>query len=129
MIRKQPPPSAVLIAGGGPDDDGLACQRGSLRMIASWGEGWEHVSVSTPTRCPTWEEMCRVKAWFWEAEDCVMQLHPPARTHVNCHPYCLHLWRPICSEIPQPPPEFVGPVVHNPSGKPVHNLSLSPPPP
>jgi hypothetical protein len=110
MIQKRLPPSAVLIAGdpAGIDTDGFACQRGHLRMIVSWGEGWEHVSISTPTRCPTWEEMCRVKGWFWEPEDCVMQLHPPESNYVNCHPYCLHLWRPIEQEIPQPPSEFVG---------------------
>ncbi|MCX8016968.1 MAG: hypothetical protein N2690_03550, partial [Rhodocyclaceae bacterium] len=32
-----------------------------LRVIASHEDGWEHVSVSRPDRCPTWEEMCRVK--------------------------------------------------------------------
>jgi hypothetical protein len=30
---------------------------GGLRVIASDGEGWDHVSVSLPDRCPTWEEM------------------------------------------------------------------------
>ena len=31
-----------------------------MAIIASWGGGWEHVSVSLRNRCPTWEEMCRV---------------------------------------------------------------------
>ena len=46
-----------------------------LRVIASDGvlapdevKGWEHVSVSLPDRCPTWEEMCRVKDLFWDAD-------------------------------------------------------------
>ena len=65
--------------------------------------GWEHVSVSTKNRCPNWPEMCFVKDQFWEPEDCVMQLHPPQSQHINNHPYCLHLWRPIRETIPMPP--------------------------
>lgn len=77
-------------------------------IIASDQLGWEHVSVSLPTRCPTWEEMCRVKNLFWDAEDCVMQLHPPRTIHVNNHNFCLHLWRPIGVDIPMPAPALVG---------------------
>jgi hypothetical protein len=35
-----------------------------LRVIASDGEGWEHVSVSLANRCPTWDEMCFIKGVF-----------------------------------------------------------------
>lgn len=73
-----------------------------LRVIASDGEGWEHVSVSLPNRCPTWDEMCKVKGLFWDDEDCVVQFHPPKRDYVNLHPYCLHLWRPVGVTIPLP---------------------------
>ena len=38
----------------------------AIAVIASWGGGWEHVSVSLARRCPTWEEMCMVKDIFWE---------------------------------------------------------------
>lgn len=72
------------------------------------GLHWEHVSVSLPGRCPTWEEMCKVKALFWDDEDCVMQLHPPRSEWVNNHRFCLHLWRPIGVEIPRPPAIAVG---------------------
>ncbi|WP_456813633.1 MULTISPECIES: DUF7694 domain-containing protein [unclassified Bradyrhizobium] len=44
---------------------------------------WEHVAVSTPRRCPNWEEMCFVKDLFWNEEECVMQLHPPHSQYVN----------------------------------------------
>jgi hypothetical protein len=27
----------------------------------------------------------------------------PIVEHINCHPYCLHLWRPHNVEIPRPP--------------------------
>lgn len=80
----------------------------SLRIVASDGMGWEHVSVSLPTRCPTWEEMCRVKNMFWDDTDCVVQYHPPKSDYVNNHPYCLHLWRPIGIELPKPPSFMVG---------------------
>jgi hypothetical protein len=83
-------------------------QEAPLRVIASDGEGWEHVSVSLPNRCPTWKEMCLVKSLFWDDDDCVMQLHPPRSDWVNNHPYCLHMWRPIGVEIPRPPALMVG---------------------
>lgn len=74
-----------------------------LVCIASDGMEWEHISVSTRHRCPTWDEMCFIKSLFWDGEDCVMQLHPPESEYVNFHPYCLHLWHPIGIEIPTPP--------------------------
>ena|SRR5436190_18619915 len=83
-------------------------KRETLRVIASDGKGWEHVSVSLPNRCPTWEQMDFIKDLFWEPHECVMQLHPPRSNWVNLHPYCLHLWRPIGVEIPQPPRYMVG---------------------
>lgn len=79
-----------------------------LLVIASNGQLWEHVSVSLKNRCPNWREMCFVKDFFWEPEEIVMQLHPPKSQHVNMHPYCLHLWRPIGIDIPAPPPILIG---------------------
>jgi hypothetical protein len=79
-----------------------------LRTIAGDGMGWEHVSVSLPTRCPTWEEMCQVKAKFWDKEDYVIQYHPAESEYVNCHPYCLHLWRPVSGGLRIPPKIMVG---------------------
>jgi hypothetical protein len=52
--------------------------------------------------------MCQVKELFFLPSECVMQLHVPAHEHVNNHPHCLHLWRPLASEIPRPPSVFVG---------------------
>jgi hypothetical protein len=69
-----------------------------LRVIFSDGIGWNHVSVSLPTRCPSWEEMCYVKNVFFDPEETVMQLHPPESTYVNNHPFCLHLWQPQSEE-------------------------------
>jgi len=80
----------------------------TLTIIFSDGMGWEHVSVSTPSRCPNWAEMCFVKNLFWAPDDVVMQLHPRESAYVNNHPFCLHLWRPKAATIPEPPPELVG---------------------
>ena len=62
-----------------------------------------HVSVSAKDRCPTWGEMCWVKDQFWGPEECVIQYHPPRSRYVNAHPFCLHLWRPVGLDLPQPP--------------------------
>lgn len=104
----------LIIAGGTPEDDGLAAQltyNGQFRMlrvIASWGEGWDHVSVSLPNRCPTWEEMCFIKDFFFHPNECVIQYHPAQEDYVNNHQFCLHMWRPQENEIPKPPKIFVG---------------------
>lgn len=88
-----------------------------LYCIASDGLGWEHVSVTVRAgkgsrallRMPKWEQMCRIKNLFWMPEDTVLQYHPPESAYVNCHPTCLHLWRPIGVEVPVPHPLLVGP--------------------
>ena len=75
-------------------------------IIASDGEGWEHVSVHIISdgkdRTPTWSEMCRIKDMFWDKEDCVVQYHPPESEYVNNHKHTLHLWRPTDQILPKP---------------------------
>ena len=79
-----------------------------LRVIASTGLGWDHVSVSLPNRCPSWEEMDHIARLFFRDDEAVMQLHVPVNHHVNLHRFCLHLWRPNDGrEIPQPSLELV----------------------
>lgn len=80
----------------------------SLRVIASDGDGWEHVSVSLPNRTPNWREMEFICRLWWHEEEAVMQLHPPRSGWISNHPYCLHLWRPTAAAIPLPPPLMVG---------------------
>jgi hypothetical protein len=70
---------------------------------------WEHVSVSLPRRCPTWEEMDFVKNLFFGEDECVIQFHPPRKDWINHHPFCLHLWKPVGVEIIRPPTETIGP--------------------
>ena len=76
--------------------------------IASDGMGWEHVSVSFPDRCPTWEEMCFVKNQFWGEDDLVVQLHPPKSEYIDNHKFCLHLWRKAgTNEFCETPPSIM----------------------
>lgn len=85
---------------------------GPIKIISSgkqWKKGeWEHVSVSLPDRCPTWEEMCLVKRLFWDDEETVIQFHPPASQYVNRHEFCLHLWKQIGVTVATPPTNLIG---------------------
>lgn len=99
-------------------------------IVASSNFGWEHVSVSIVTfmdkhkkkkllapamvdRCPTWEEMCFIKATFWNEDEAVVQFHPPESDYVNLHPHCLHLWKPTEFTLALPPSILVGPKGEN----------------
>ncbi len=64
-----------------------------LRVIATDGQGWDHVSVSTRSRTPTWEEMAFIRDLFFEQSEIPVQFGPPRALYVNVHPYCLHWWR------------------------------------
>jgi len=79
-----------------------------LRVIASDGLGWDHVSVSLEKRNPNWEELCFIKDLFWEEEETVIQFHPKKSEYVNNHPYCLHLWKNQYEEHQLPPGIFTG---------------------
>jgi hypothetical protein len=93
-----------------------------LMCIASNGNEevqWEHVSVSLKKmlkggtahelgRCPTWEEMCKVKDLFWDGTDTVVQFHPPESEYVSEHHHCLHLWRKRNENFETPPSIAVG---------------------
>lgn len=82
----------------------------ALRVIASDGAGWQHVSVSKAlsNKVPNWEHMSRIKELFWGDDVWVVQFHPAKKDYVNNHPGCLHLWRPTLDKLPTPPPELTG---------------------
>lgn len=81
----------------------IPCEGVELAVIASDGGGWDHVSVSTRTRCPTWEEMEHVRKLFARPLEVWVQFGLPARDHINAHPYCLHWWRQQSRELRLPP--------------------------
>ncbi len=70
--------------------------------------GWEHASVSTPNKTPSWEIMCRIKDIFWSGDECCIEYHPKEEDYVNMHEHCLHIWKPIGIEIPMPPSIMIG---------------------
>lgn len=81
---------------------------GTLRAISSGiGDEWEHVSVSLPNRCPTWDEMCVVKDLFWGSDETVIQFHPKRSSYVNAHQHCLHLWKLSGHDCKLPPTELL----------------------
>jgi hypothetical protein len=83
--------------------------RKPLSVIASFGMGWDHVSVSRKNRVPNWAEMEYVKRLFFAADETAVQFHVPASDHVNMHETVLHLWRPNDGrEMPRPPSILVG---------------------
>lgn len=107
-------PSVVALLGGIGDHETGVFQVPSpidgqvLLVIVSCDLGWEHVSVSRRKRTPNWPEMDFVKRLFFKDDETVMQLHVPPTEHINCHPNCLHLWRPVGATIPRPPMALVG---------------------
>jgi hypothetical protein len=81
--------------------------RKPLKVIASNGDGWDHVSVSRDDRCPDWAEMEHVKRLFFQDWETAMQLHVAVADHISLHPNCLHMWRPQTELIPLPRPYMV----------------------
>lgn len=86
----------------------LPCGR-MAHVVASQGEGWDHVSVSLPDRCLMWEEMMFVKRAFFKRDEWAVEFHPPERENRSLHDYCLHLWRPRLATFPLPDPFLVAP--------------------
>lgn len=73
--------------------------------------GWEHVAVSPqPQRGKTaeWDVMCKIKDIFWEEEECCIEYHPRKSQYVNNNETCLHIWKPLNIELPEPPTILLG---------------------
>ena len=78
-----------------------------LMVMVSDQEGWDHVSVSTEHRIPSWNEMNFIKDLFFEDHETVVQFHPKKTEYVNTNPHVLHLWRKQGREYELPPNIFV----------------------
>jgi len=111
-------------------DDGRGCcyHIDGMRVLASWGGGWDHVSVSAgwtrngATRVPTYAELESVRRIFWEDHETVVQIHPPISRYVNWNPYVLHLWRAQGHDYPLPPQEFIAPALTKPMTDQAHDI-------
>jgi len=98
------------------DVEGICCDRirrngdlwtPTIKVMAATGDGWDHVSASLPHRCPTWGEMDALFRLFFREGETAVQFHVPRKQHVNCHEFCLHIWRPLDASIAAPPIELV----------------------
>lgn len=74
-----------------------------LYCVMSSGEGWDHISISTRDRTPTWDEMEFVRKRVTKPGEVWMQFGVPDSLHINVHPYVLHWWRPQHREVRLPP--------------------------
>ena len=72
-------------------------------------QGWEHVTVAGVNhKVPDWDIMCKVKDIFWNEEECCIEYHPRKSQYINNNEYCLHIWRPLGVELPEPPTILLG---------------------
>lgn len=101
-------------------EDGFACHifRPNCRkrmyvlyIIASWGEGWDHVSIHATAEekdfTPFWEDMAYIKDMFFKSSETVLQYHPAREFYVNMHEHTLHLWRQQGIAVELPPQKLV----------------------
>ena len=77
-------------------------------FVFSWGEVWEHLSVSRRNQTPSWDIMCKMKEIFWNDKEVCVEYHPAKKDYINAHEHCLHIWRPINKKLPTPPSILVG---------------------
>ena len=88
----------------------IEINRVGMSFVASWGGGWDHVSVAPIKKriTPDWEIMCKVKDIFFKPDEAVIQIHPPKDEYVNNMSNCLHLWRANDKDMTLPPSFMVG---------------------
>ena len=79
-------------------------------VIGSTGAGWDHISVVPFNKriTPSWDDMTKIKDWFWNDDEAVIQIHPQKDQYVNNVNNCLHLWRCTYKEMVLPPSCLVG---------------------
>lgn len=79
-----------------------------LTCLVAVEEGIWHLSISTPKRYPTWDEIFQARYKFIpDAIRMSMDL-PPKEEYVNNHKFCFHLWEQRPSLLP-PFEVLVGP--------------------
>ena len=65
---------------------------GCVAFAGVEGGRW-HVSVSHPSRVPSWDEMRTAREAMTPDEVTMAILFPPSAAYVNVHERCLHLWQ------------------------------------
>lgn len=65
---------------------------GDLRCIVGKEEGRWHLSMSHPSRYPTWDEMADARYRFIPNRAHMAMLAPPREEFINAHDTTLHFW-------------------------------------
>lgn len=68
-------------------------QMGRCKIIVTIDAGLWHLSISTPTASPSYEELKKARYKYMPGDIFVGQVFPPMKYFINCHPYCHHLWQ------------------------------------
>lgn len=64
----------------------------TLRILESYDKGCHHLSVSHPSRVPTWQEMEKIYKELGKDNPQMAMILPPKEQYVNVHDNCLHLF-------------------------------------
>lgn len=110
-IRKRTNELGLTLVNEGKD--GMAFRNNRFTIIFSWGRGWEHLSIVllTGDNPPVWKDMCVFKDTFWGEDETCVQYHPAKKDYINCHPNCLHIWKPTGRIVlPKPSTTLIGPL-------------------
>lgn len=65
---------------------------GRCYIIVAIEDGKWHLSISTPTASPSYNEIKQARYKFIPDNVTMAQIFPPMGEFVNLHPYCHHLW-------------------------------------
>lgn len=68
-----------------------AYRRGSLAVFVSIESDHWHMSISHPTRYPTWDEIKTARYGLCPKEITMVMFLPPQDEYVNVHANCFHL--------------------------------------
>jgi hypothetical protein len=75
----------------------------NYNIVASYGGGWDHISVDEDGITPSWEMMQLIKEIFFDDSEVCYEFHPAKENYVNIHPGVLHIWRKQGFDMPMPP--------------------------
>lgn len=74
-----------------PIPNSRAYRLGECAVIVDRAGGRRHLSISHPTRYPTWDEIKAARYALIPDEATMAMLLPPRSEYVNLHPNCFHL--------------------------------------
>lgn len=63
-------------------------------IVGKAPKGW-HMSISHPSRNPTWEEVRDARYKLVPNGVTMAMLLPPKEEYVNIHSHCFHLWQTV----------------------------------